>query len=99
MAFSSTSSKGKKKQRKQNKKKLKKEGLGPSEATLWATSPNASKKNKTKQKKEEQKKTRKTKNTKNQLFGYRSIFLFFGGSKISGFLTTWPKKRAPPKIL
>ena len=84
-----------KKQKQKNKKN--KEGLGPSEVALRAKTKK--KKQKSKQKKEK-KKFKNTKIPKNQkkLFSYQSKFSFFwGGVQKLPFLTTWPRKRAPPK--
>ena len=67
------------------------------------------KQKKTKKKKEKRKKRetkenkgknkKKTKIPKKELFSYQSIFsfIFWCVSKISLFLTTWPKKRAPKR--
>ena len=100
--------KNQKKKQKQNKnKKTNKEGLGPSEVALRATSHDPStlqkkhqKKNKTKKKKDKKReKTRKNKKYSKMSFSVISenFLLFWVGVQNFPFLTTWPKKRAPKK--
>ena len=81
------------KKKTQKKRKQKQEGLGPREVALRALKKNQ-------QKKEIKWKINKTnqKIPKNELFSYQSEFSFFGGGvQNSLFLTTWPRKCAPPK--
>ena len=98
------------KKQKQNKnKKTSKEGLGPSEVALRATSHDPStlqkkhQQKKTKQKKQKkikkEKKTRKNKKYSKMSFSVISenFLLFWVGVQNFPFLTTWPKKRAPKK--
>ena len=100
-------SKKNKTKQKQNKK-TNKEGLGPSEVALRATSHDPStlqKKQKTKNNKTKKKEPTKTKKTrKNQKYSKMSFsvisenFLFFWlGVQNIPFFTTWPKKRAHKK--
>ena len=105
------SKKNKKKQNKEQKtkKKRNKEGLGPSEVALWATSPtkNTKKKKKKTNKKKPNKKTKKKKkrSPKKKQQKYQKVafqlsvkfFLFWVAFQNFPFLTPWPRKRAPKK--
>ena len=85
-------SKQKTKQKPQKKKqKRNKEGLGPSEVTK--------KQKKKKKKRKERKRTAKNTRIPQKItFQLSLTFSFFGGGvQKLPFLTTWPKKRAPPK--
>ena len=83
------------------KQKRNKEGFGPSEVALRATSSKKLNKNKTTKTKNKNKerKREKHKNTKKELFCYQSKFSLFGGCPKSPFLTTWPRKRAPKNTI
>ena len=69
----------------------------------WPFGPNLetlqkNKKTKKTKNNKEIKKPKKQKISKNELFSYQSIFLIFlVGVQNFPFLTTWPRKRAPPK--
>ena len=82
--------------------------FGPPHLTLKPSKKNPKKtrnkkqKKTNKQKNKQTKKERKSKNPKipkKELFSYQSKFSFFlgGGVQKLPFLTTWPRKRAPPK--
>ena len=78
-----------KKKTKQTNKKPNKEGLGPSEVDLQKKQKNNKK----------IKQNRKTKKYRKMSFSVISqkFLIFWWVSKSSLFLTTWPRKRAPPK--
>ena len=81
-----------KKQPKKNKTKKTKTNKEPPRLTLKHSKKNKKRKKKGKQKQE------KPKNTQKWAFQLSvKIFLFWGGVQNFPFLTTWPKKRAPPK--
>ena len=73
--------------------------FGPPHLTLKPSKQKTTPQKKTKKTKAEKKeKKRKTKKIiKNELFNYQSTFSFLGGCPKFPSLTTWPKKRAPPK--
>ena len=93
--------------KKRTKTKTNKEGLGPSEValrpphlTLKPSKKTTKNKNKNKMKKMKRmkKKGKRTRQTKKWAFQLSVMIFFFGGvSRNSFFLTTWPRKRAPPK--
>ena len=84
--------------------KTNKEGLGPSEVAIRATSPN-SKTNKQKTKKWKKKKNNNKGNQKqenpnilkNELFSYQSKFCFLGGCPKFPFLDNLAQKARTPK--
>ena len=92
--------KNKTNKQKNKQKKTNKEGLGPSEVALRATSPdpylNPQKNQKQKKTTKQLNKQKNKKISQNELFSYQSN-VFWWVSKNSHFLTTWPRKRAPPK--
>ena len=75
--------------------------FGPPHLTLKPSQKKTQKNKKQKKQTKKQKKKEKVKehkNTKKELFSYQSKFSFFwGGVQKLPFLTTWPRKRAPPK--
>ena len=88
--------------------------FGPPHLTLKPSKKKTRKTQKTKQKKNKTKKTQKTKknqnkerkskkhkNTKKRAFqlSVKMFFIFGGGVQKLPFLTTWPRKRAPPNTI
>ena len=86
-----------KKTKTQKQQKTNKEGYGPSGHLTWPLNP-PKKTKKQKTKKTNKKHTKKLKNTKTPKKIFSVISQFFrGGVQKLPVLTTWPRKRAPPK--
>ena len=76
--------------------------FGPPHLTLKPTkitrkTKKTKNKKKTKKTTKKEIKSKKTQKPKKELFSYQSKFSFLGGVQKLPFLTTWARKRAPPK--